>query len=206
MKKYNLEIEQAVIGNNGLAEKPGWIKTYIADPATREYINASMENIYFDVSVSAGAYIDAPELPTKAGFAIVRSEDETKWEIVTDYRGKTAYSTDTRQPIEIDFIGELPSTLTLLEPKTEFDKWNGKKWVTDTDAQKAAAVATVESEKSQRLTEANSMITYLQDAIEVGLDDDNYESKLTAWKTYRVYLNRVDTSTAPDIDWPEKPQ
>ncbi|ELW5865089.1 tail fiber assembly protein, partial [Escherichia coli] len=25
------------------------------------------------------------------------------------------------------------------------------------------------------------------------------------WKKYRVLLNRVDTSTAPDIEWPVKP-
>lgn len=206
MKNYNLDIEQAEIGDNGLATKSGWIKVYIADPQTREYLNASMENIYFDVSVSAGAYIDAPELPTKTGFAVVRSEDGSKWEIVTDNRGKTAYSTETRQPIEIDFIGDLPDTLTLLEPKTEFDKWNGKKWVTDIEAQKAVLVAQAEQEKAQRLEEANTTITYLQDAIEVGLDDDDYQAKLTAWKTYRVLLNRVDTSLAPNIDWPEKPE
>ncbi|MEY0164441.1 tail fiber assembly protein [Providencia rettgeri] len=205
MKNYNLDIEQAEIGANGLATKAGWLKTYIADPHTREYLNASMENIYFDVSVSAGAYIDAPELPTKAGFAVVRSEDGSKWEIVTDNRGKTAYSTETCQSIEIDFIGDLPTTLTLLEPKTEFDVWNGKKWVTDTEAQKAALVAQAEQEKVQRLDEANATIMYLQDAIEVGLDDDDYDAKLKAWKTYRVYLNRVDTTTAPDIEWPVKP-
>ncbi|MBB7444214.1 tail fiber assembly protein, partial [Escherichia coli] len=28
---------------------------------------------------------------------------------------------------------------------------------------------------------------------------------LAAWKTYRVLLNRVDTSTAPDIEWPAVP-
>ncbi|EEW3724042.1 tail fiber assembly protein [Escherichia coli] len=28
---------------------------------------------------------------------------------------------------------------------------------------------------------------------------------LAAWKTYRVLLNRVDTSTVPDIEWPEEP-
>ncbi|HBA5448361.1 TPA: tail fiber assembly protein [Escherichia coli] len=28
---------------------------------------------------------------------------------------------------------------------------------------------------------------------------------LAAWKTYRVLLNRVDTSTAPDIEWQEEP-
>ncbi len=30
-------------------------------------------------------------------------------------------------------------------------------------------------------------------------------AKLKCWKTYRVLLNRIDTSTAPDIDWPQKP-
>ncbi|AVE43821.1 tail fiber assembly protein [Providencia stuartii] len=205
MKNYNLEIEQAEIGQNGLATKAGWIKTYIADPTTREYLNANMEYIYFDVSVSAGAYTDAPELPTKTGFAIVRSEDGSKWEIVADYRGKTAYNTETRQPVEVDFMGDLPETLTLLEPKTEFDAWNGKKWVTDTEAQKAALIAQAEQEKSQRLDEANNMLTYLQDSIDTGLATDEEAAALQAWKKYRVLLNRVDTSLAPNIEWPEKP-
>ncbi|MCE9751417.1 tail fiber assembly protein, partial [Escherichia coli] len=30
-------------------------------------------------------------------------------------------------------------------------------------------------------------------------------SLLEAWKKYRVLLNRVDTSTAPDIEWPANP-
>ncbi|HEI0370823.1 TPA: tail fiber assembly protein, partial [Escherichia coli] len=28
---------------------------------------------------------------------------------------------------------------------------------------------------------------------------------LAAWKACRVLLNRVDTSTAPDIEWPTNP-
>ncbi|MDN0004839.1 tail fiber assembly protein [Providencia stuartii] len=205
MKKYNLEIEQAEIGQNGLATKAGWIKTYIADPTTREYLNANMEYIYFDVSVSAGAYTDAPELPTKTGFAVVRSEDGSKWEIVADHRGKTAYNTETRQPVEVDFIGDLPASLTLLAPKTDFDVWNGKKWVTDTEAQKAALIEQAEQEKSQRLNEANNTISYLQDAVDVGLATEGESAALQEWKKYRVLLNRVDTSLAPDIEWPEKP-
>ncbi|WP_348833943.1 tail fiber assembly protein, partial [Escherichia coli] len=31
------------------------------------------------------------------------------------------------------------------------------------------------------------------------------KSLLAAWKKYRVLLNRVDTSTAPDIEWPTSP-
>ncbi|MDE9494792.1 tail fiber assembly protein [Xenorhabdus bovienii] len=76
---------------------------------------------------------------------------------------------------------------------------------TITEAQKTALVSQVESEKSQKLTEANTTITYLQDAVDVGLANDEYETRLKDWKTYRVLLNRVDTSTAPDVDWPQKP-
>ncbi|MEY0542365.1 tail fiber assembly protein [Providencia rettgeri] len=205
MKNYNLEIEQAEIGANGLATKAGWIKTYIADPQTREYVNATMENIYFDVSVSASAYIDAPELPTKAGFAVVRSEDGSKWEIVTDNRGKTAYSTETRQQIEIDFIGELPSDLTLLAPKTEFDKWNGKKWVTDTEAQKAMLVEQAEQEKTQRLEEAEQNILMLERKVRLGMATDQEIELLRQWEIYSVKVSDIDTSTAPDIEWPVKP-
>lgn len=205
MKNYNLEIEQAEIGDNGLATKAGWIKVYIADPQTREYLNASMENIYFDVSVSSGAYIDAPELPTKAGFAVVRSEDGSKWEIVTDNRGKTAYSTETRQPMEVDFIGELPSNLTLLVPKTEFDVWNGKKWVTDTDAQKAMLVEQAEQEKTQRLEEAEQNILMLERKVRLGMATDEEIELLRQWEIYSIKVSDIDTSTAPDIEWPAKP-
>lgn len=206
MNKYNLEITQGEIDQDGYVSQAGWVKTYYINEVTREYIGATMEHVTIGGGLPAGAYLDAPTLPEKDDIAIARSADEKLWLHVTDHRGKTAYSTETRQPMEVDFIGELPANLTLLEPKTEFDKWNGKKWVTDTEAQKAVFVAQAEQEKLQRLDEANATITYLQDAIEVGLDDDDYQAKLTEWKTYRVLLNRVDTSLAPDIDWPEKPE
>ncbi|MEX6062127.1 tail fiber assembly protein [Providencia hangzhouensis] len=203
--KYTTEIQQAQFDKDGLAAISGWATVYLCDPYTREYVRASLDNVPFGGSVVADAFLDKPELPTKENIAIIRSEDGKSWLHVPDYRKKTAYSTENRQPTEINFIGELPPTLTLLEPKTEFDKWNGKKWVTDIEAQKAALVTQAEQDKAQRLDEANGTIMYLQDAIEVGLGDDDYQANLTAWKTYRVYLNRVDTSTAPDIEWPVKP-
>ncbi|MFV8941776.1 tail fiber assembly protein [Moellerella wisconsensis] len=205
MNKYNLDIELAEIGENGLATNAGWIKVYIADPQTREYLNATMESVYFDVSVSAGAYIDAPELPTKAGLAVVRSEDGSKWEIVTDNRGKTAYSTETRQPIKIDFIGDLPDTLTLLEPKTEFDMWNGKKWVTDIEAQKVALVAQAEQEKAKRLEEAEQNISMLERKIRLEMATDEEKDQLKQWEIYSIKISDIDTSLAPNIDWSKNP-
>ncbi|MEY0149016.1 tail fiber assembly protein, partial [Providencia rettgeri] len=40
---------------------------------------------------------------------------------------------------------------------------------------------------------------------DLGMATDEEKAQLTAWKTYLVYLNRIDTSTAPDIEWPVKP-
>ena len=62
-------------------------------------------------------------------------------------------------------------------------------------------------EKKQRLmAEATVSMAPLQDADDIGEAIDDELSQLKAWKKYRVMLNRIDTSTAPDIDWPQKPQ
>ncbi|HAH6912857.1 TPA: tail fiber assembly protein [Escherichia coli] len=36
--------------------------------------------------------------------------------------------------------------------------------------------------------------------MEIATEEEN--SLLEAWKKYRVLLNRVNTTTAPDIEWP----
>uniref|UniRef100_UPI001ABF6203 tail fiber assembly protein n=1 Tax=Xenorhabdus miraniensis TaxID=351674 RepID=UPI001ABF6203 len=49
-------------------------------------------------------------------------------------------------------------------------------------------------------------IAPLQDAVDLDIATDAEQSALTAWRKYRVLLNRVDCSTAPDIQWPEQPK
>lgn len=46
----------------------------------------------------------------------------------------------------------------------------------------------------------------LQDAVDLDMATETEKSALLAWKKYRVLLNRVDISNAPDIDWPEPPE
>ncbi|HHA1670046.1 TPA: tail fiber assembly protein [Enterobacter roggenkampii] len=60
--------------------------------------------------------------------------------------------------------------------------------------------------KNQLLAEAAQAIDPLQDAFELGISTEREKASLIAWKKYRVELNRVDTSRAPDITWPEKPE
>nr|WP_306804968.1 tail fiber assembly protein [Providencia sp. PROV128] len=67
-------------------------------------------------------------------------------------------------------------------------------------------IAEAEQQKQSLLAEANNAIAPLQDAVDLEMATDEEAAALQAWKTYRVLLNRVDTSTAPNIDWPEKPE
>ncbi|MHB2063479.1 tail fiber assembly protein [Serratia marcescens] len=55
------------------------------------------------------------------------------------------------------------------------------------------------------MAEATKTIAPLQDALDLGIATDEEKALLLAWKEYRVKLNRIDTSAAPDIDWPEVP-
>lgn len=65
--------------------------------------------------------------------------------------------------------------------------------------------AEAESRKSSLLAAAGNTISWLQDAADLGMATDDEKAALTAWKTYRVLLSRVDPASAPDIDWPEAP-
>lgn len=203
--KYSTEIQKAQFNEQGLAVIAGWATIYRYHPETREFMCADFDNVPFGGSVVGDSCLDKPELPTKADIAIVRSIGEKSWLHITDHRGKTAYSTESRQPIEIDFIGELPPTLTLLEPKTEFDKWDGKKWVTDTESQKTALIADAEQEKAQRLTEAEQCIAMLERKVRLGMATDEEVELLKQWEIYSVKVSDIDVSMTPNIDWPQKP-
>ncbi|EJR8196736.1 tail fiber assembly protein, partial [Escherichia coli] len=48
-------------------------------------------------------------------------------------------------------------------------------------------------------------IAPLQDAVDLEIATEEEKSFLASWKRYRVLLNRVDTSIAPDIEWPVIP-
>ncbi len=89
-QKYSLEHETAVLGKDGLATQAGWIKVYHTNQMTREFTNADIEYLMLGVSISAGAYPDAPELPKSHGVAVRRSEDKRCWEIVPDYPWKNS--------------------------------------------------------------------------------------------------------------------
>ena len=70
------------------------------------------------------------------------------------------------------------------------------------DQQNAESVIAM---KQTLMDEASLKISILQDAVDLDMATDAEAAASPLWKTYRVLLNRVDTSTAPDINWPEMP-
>ncbi|MFJ5421652.1 tail fiber assembly protein [Pectobacterium parvum] len=204
MSNYSTQITNAELDDNGLAINTGWITVYHVNPATREYQSASYEYVMQGVGLPADSYADAPQLPP-VGQALRRSADGTSWEQVPDYRGQMVYHTDTRQAQLVTRFGELQDNVTLLKPASEFDAWNGKKWLIDKTAKAAAARKSAQNELTVRLSAANTRIATLSDAVALGMATDAEAKQLTAWQKYRVLLNRVDV-TASEIDWPEAPQ
>ncbi|RVU74730.1 tail fiber assembly protein [Pantoea dispersa] len=69
----------------------------------------------------------------------------------------------------------------------------------------AQQIEIAENQKSLLMAEATVAIAPLQDAVDLDEATDNERTQLTVWKKYRIVLNRVNTSMAPDITWPYKP-
>ncbi|BET97274.1 tail fiber assembly protein [Xenorhabdus taiwanensis] len=62
------------------------------------------------------------------------------------------------------------------------------------------------SQKRYLMSQATNSIAPLQYAVDLNMATDTEQSTLLAWKKYTVLLNRVDCSTAPNIDWPKAPE
>ncbi|MGE2638326.1 tail fiber assembly protein, partial [Escherichia coli] len=93
-----------------------------------------------------------------------------------------------------------------LSPEGEFQKWNGTAWVKDAEAEKLFRIREAEETKNSLMQVASEHIAPLQDAVDLEIATEEEASLLAAWKKYRVLLNRVDTLTAPDVDWPAAPK
>ncbi|HEP1896145.1 TPA: tail fiber assembly protein [Kluyvera cryocrescens] len=196
---------RAALNKNGIATKAGDMTVYNFDGKTFEYLSASVEFLAVGIGIPANSCTEAP-LDAKDGFAVCRKAGLDGWCYVTDYRGETVYDTKTGQPVEITSLGDYPDNVTTIEPLTPYDRWNGTGWVTDANAQKNGQVAAAEQKKASLLTEAKGTISLWQTELQLGIISDDDKASLIAWMKYIQALNAVDTSTAPDIEWPVKPE
>ena len=163
-----------------------------------------------------------PEEPL-SGVVYLQSEDGLDWyalreSLVDSDALKIAFQADgiIRQQTYDGIRGMFPESLSVAVinkksvpkdfPENADGQWvfNGKK-ITPRVIPESELIAQAEETRAQLMAEANQKITPLQDALDVDIATDEELTQLKAWKTYRVLLSRVDTSTAPDIEWPEPP-
>jgi hypothetical protein len=201
--KYQLTPEIAQFDKNGFVVVAGWALIYNTDTRTGEFINATYEYVANGIGLPDHVCLDAPK-SVDDEHAIVRAGD--KWTYPNDHRGKKIYSTETGAESTVTEIGDIPADYTLLKPSSDFDSWDGEKWVLDENKQHQHYIAVATAQKKQLLSEASSQIDYLQDAIDTEIATDEEKALYTAWKKYRALLNRIDVDAAPEIDWPEKPE
>lgn len=195
---------QAAVLEYGIAIVAGEMTVYNYDGETREYLSATSEYLPVGVGLPANACTDEP-LKARKGFTVCRSPMGDSWEYLSDYRGKTVWSTGTGDPVNVTSPGDYPEGTTTQAPETPYDRWDGEKWVTDEDARKADAIKTADLQKSALIQAAGESISPLQDAVDLGMATEEEKSRYDAWRKYRVLLTRVDILQYPEIVWPEKP-
>ncbi|SCC54446.1 tail fiber assembly protein [Kosakonia oryziphila] len=196
---------QAKLNSELIATVAGEITVFNYDGETREYLSLSLEYLAVGVGIPANSCTDAPD-ESKEDFAICRTADFTAWEYVADHRGETVYSTETGEAVSISAPGDYPEGTTTLAPATPYDTWNGSGWVTDTKAQHAADVEAAGQQKAALLAEAQATISLWQTELQLSIISDEDKASLIAWMKYIKVVQAVDTSKAPDITWPEKPE
>lgn len=194
-----------VFDNNGLAIQSGDIRCFYYDELTGEYSGWSDEFINIGVSMPGNSTDIEPGNESTGNVAIFTNDG---WEWKADHRGDTVYSTEDGIVNVVDYIGEIKNGFTAIAPGTKYDKWDGEKWVTDSEAQHAADVATAEGEKQSRSDLANDYINSKQwpGKAALGRLKEAEKEQYNLWLDYLDALEVVDTSSAPDINWPVAPE
>lgn len=192
-----------VFDKSGLATEPGEIRCFYYDAVTGEYTGWSDEYINAGVSMPGHSTDVDPGDKMTGKIAVFKGGS---WVQEEDYRGEKIYSTTDRTPFTVDYIGPVHEGYTAIAPSGPYDKWDGEKWRTDTEAQHVADMAAAKQKLAALLAEATEVIDPLADAQAGGYIDDADVPRLAEWQRYRYQLTKVDTSTAPNINLPPKPE
>ncbi|MCG0458657.1 tail fiber assembly protein [Enterobacter cloacae complex sp. ECC445] len=196
---------KAKLNSELIATVAGDITVFNYDGETREYLSTSVEYLAVGVGLPANSCTDEPG-KSKEDFTICRTADFTAWEYVADHRGETVYSTETGESVIVSLPGDYPEGTTTLAPSTPYDTWDGSEWVTDNEAQHKADVEAAEQQKAALLAEAQTKISLWQTELQLGIISDEDKASLIAWMNYIKAVQAVDTSKAPEITWPVKPE
>ncbi|ECI4314812.1 tail fiber assembly protein [Salmonella enterica subsp. enterica] len=180
------------------------ITVYNLSSDTKEFIGSGDAFIPAHTGLPANCTTIKPPA-IKAGYVAIFDSETKKWATCEDHRGEVVYDTENGNKLLITGPGAYPAGTTTLAPANAWQKWNGQAWVDDAEAMRNALISEAEAKKKELLKLANDSIATLQDAVDLDMATEDEAQRLTAWKKYRVLMNRVDTSDPDNIVWPEVP-
>ncbi|EPB4368031.1 tail fiber assembly protein [Citrobacter freundii] len=180
------------------------ITIYNLSSSTNEFIGQGDGYIPANTGLPAFSTDIAPPSASE-GFIAVFNSDSNKWSLVEDHRGKIVYSIHSGEATTINQLGALPDDVVSIAPEGHFMKWDGRKWVHDTESEKMALITQATQQKESLLAMAASKIAPLQDAVDLDIATEAEAALLLSWKKYRVLVNRVDTNQTAVINWPDRP-
>lgn len=194
---------QAEFGEDGNAIKTGYATCYSYNQQTGEYVGSFEFLTLIGSGIPGSSTRIAPPENSDGQVAIF---NDGEWSLVADHRGEIVYSTKDQSKSVVVLTGDYPEGTTPLNPSTIYDTWDGNKWITDTNAQLKGEVAAANEKKKSLLAEANAFTGPWQTQLMLGIISDADKASLTTWMKYYQQVQSVDTSKAPDIGWPEKPE
>lgn len=189
---------------HGLATTAGELSCFYYSSETGEYTGWSKEYINIGVSMPGNSTDIDPGDEVAGEVSIFTGGG---WQRQEDHRGETVWSTADGSPIIVDYIGPVRDGFVAIAPESPYDDWNGECWVKDTDAEHAALVATSGEHKQLLITQANDFINRKQwpGKAAIGRLKVDEMTQYNLWLDYLDALEAVDTTTAPDITWPDIP-
>lgn len=188
--------------SNGNATETHIVKVSGFEKGTGEHTET------YDVRILSGTGIPGYSTMTIApspndGYAVCWNGID--WQQVTDLRGKTVYQKSNGEPFTVKALGELDDAYTFMKPATEYDKWDGVAWVTDTAAAIAANIVAAEQQKQQLITAAQQSISLLQTKLLMGRTlTDAEKNTVNVTLDYIDEVEATDTSTIP-VNFPHFP-
>lgn len=130
-------------------------------------------------------------------------EQNGKWILVEDNRGKIVYNTATQEARKIDYLGSIRDGFTLLEP-FEFCIWDGEKWILDELKKREFNINKNKAIRDSLLNEANAEIEIINRAVKLHRASEEDKQRLNKLEIYTIDLYELDLNNIVVV-FPDKP-
>lgn len=176
---------------------------YPINSETKEVLNPVLAQFRGGIYHIPRNSLTVEPLPKKAGFAVVAVLDKNGIPVGSEYkednRGLTVYDkSNCLNSDEVSELGQVKEGFTKLAPASNFDKWDGEKWVTDVDAKYIHDYAQVDEVRSL-------LYSQLTDSLENELARKKRQGKLDEVKILSDRIDEIEMKIKIDNPWPIKP-